>query len=141
MVSNRTQVFKLPDRVRFFNKYVTNRLLRVFVSLSLGPFAIIRHVGRRSGKPYETVIWVWPLKEGFVIALTYGAKVDWYRNMQATGGGKLIWHKRVYEVGKPEPMDAKSALPAFPAAFGPLFRMADMQFVWMRSLDSEPVRA
>src|SRR6266566_3876084 len=26
------------------------------------------------------VIWVWPLGEGFVIALTYGVLVDWYRN-------------------------------------------------------------
>lgn len=142
MSSNRTRVFKLPDRIRIFNKYVTNRLLRGFVTLSLGPFAIIRHVGRRSGKPYETVIWVWPQGEGFVIALTYGKSVDWYRNMQAAGGGTVVWHKRVYVVGKPEPIDAETALPAFPAAFRPLFRRAGMQdFVWMKSSGSEPVRA
>ena len=56
------------------NKYVTNRVLRRFASCSHGPFAIIAHVGRRSGKPYETLIWVWPTREGFVIALTYGPK-------------------------------------------------------------------
>lgn len=132
----------LPDRIRFFNKHVTNRLLRVFVNLSLGPFAIIRHVGRRSGKPYETVIWVWPLAEGFVIALTYGPKVDWYRNMQAAGGGTVVWHKKVYAVEKPEPIDTETALPAFPAAFRPLFRRAGMQdFVWMKVSSSEPARA
>jgi len=142
MLPHRTRVFKLPERVRIFNKYVTNRLLRGFASLSHGPFAIIRHVGRRSGKPYETVIWVWPLGEGFVIALTYGPEVDWYRNMLAAGGGTLLWHKRVYVVGKPEPIDAKTALPAFPAAFRPIFRRAGMQdFVWMSSSGSEPVRA
>ena len=142
MLPHRTRVFKLPHRIRTFNKYVTNRLLRRFVHLSLGPFAIIRHVGRRSGKPYETVIWVWPLGEGFVIALTYGESVDWYRNMLAAGGGTLLWHKRVYIVGKPEPIDAKTALPAFPAAFRPIFRRAGMQdFVWMRSSGSEKVRA
>ena len=141
MVSRRTHVFKLPNRIRFFNKYVTNRLLRVFVKLSLGPFALIRHVGRRSGKPYETVIWVWPRNDGFVIALTYGSEVDWYRNMRAAGGGTLVWHKRVYAVGKPEPIDAKTALPAFPVAFRPLFRWAGMQdFVFMRTSGSEPVR-
>ncbi len=142
MLPDRTRTFKLPDRIRTFNKYVTNRLLRRFVHLSRGPFAIIRHVGRRSGKPYETVIWVWPLGEGFVIALTYGPQVDWYRNMLAAGGGTVVWHKRVYVVGKPEPIDAKTALPAFPAAFRPLFRRAGMQdFVWMRSSGSEPVSA
>src|SRR5262249_3271181 len=137
----RTRTFKLPDRIRFLNKHVTNRLLRGFVHLSLGPFAILRHVGRRSGRPYETVIWVWPLAEGFVIALTYGPRGDWDRNMQAAEGGTVVWHKRVYEVGKPEPIDAKTALPAFPAAFRPIFRWAGLRdFVWMRSLSSESVR-
>jgi deazaflavin-dependent oxidoreductase (nitroreductase family) len=141
MLANRTRIFKLPDRIRIFNKYVTNRLLRRFVNLSHGPFAIIRHIGRRSGKPYETVIWVWPLGEGFVIALTYGPEVDWYRNMQAAGGGTVVWHKRVYVVGKPKPIDAKTALPAFPAALRPIFRRAGMQdFVWMSSSGSEKVR-
>lgn len=54
------------------NKYVTNRLFRRLVKLSVGPFAIIQHVGRRSGQCHETVLWVWPLGNGFVIALTYG---------------------------------------------------------------------
>lgn len=38
----------LPDRIRTFNKHVTNRLLRRFTNCSRGPFAIIHHVGRRS---------------------------------------------------------------------------------------------
>ncbi len=132
----------LPNRLRTFNKYVTNRILRRFASLSRGPFAIIHHVGRRSGKAYETVIWVWPQGEGFMIALTYGPKVDWYRNLLAAGGGTMFWHRRVYAVEKPEPIDVNTALPAFPAAFRPLFRRVGMQdFVWMRSSDPEPVRA
>lgn len=132
---HQTHTFRLPDRVRIFNKHVTNRLLRVFVNLSLGPFAIIRHVGRRSGKPYETVIWVWSLGEGFVIALTYGPEVDWYRNMLAAGGGTVVWHKRAYVVGKPEPIDAKTAMSAFPAAFRPIFQRTGMQdFVWLKSI-------
>ena len=56
----------LSDRIRVFNKYVTNRLLRGFASRSRGPFAVIRHVGRRSGKPYQTTIMVWPMGEVFV---------------------------------------------------------------------------
>ncbi len=121
-----------PDRIRIFNKYVTNRISRGFASCSHGPFAAIRHVGRRSGKPYETVIMVWPMGEGFVIALTYGAKVDWYRNILAAGGGTLLWHGRVYAVGKPEPIDAKTALPAFPAPFRLILRRLGMQdFVWV----------
>jgi len=117
----------LRNRIRTFNKYVTNRLLRGFASFSHGPFAIIRHVGRRSGKPYETVIMVWPMGEGFVIALTYGPQVDWYRNILAAGGGTVFWHSRVYAVGKPEQIDANTALPAFPAPFRLILRRLGMQ--------------
>jgi deazaflavin-dependent oxidoreductase (nitroreductase family) len=115
------------DRIRVFNKYVTNRVLRWFAYLSFGTFAIVRHVGRRSGKPYETVIMVWPTGEGFVIALTYGPKVDWYRNILAAGGCTVFWHRRVYAVGKPEPIDAKTALPAFPTPFRQLLGRVGLQ--------------
>jgi len=129
------------DRMRVFNKYVTNRVLRWFAYLSFGTFAIVRHVGRRSGKPYETVIMVWPTGEGFVIALTYGPKVDWYHNLLAAGGGEVLWHKRVYVVGKPEPIDLETALPAFPAFFWPLFRRAGMRFVWMKFIEPAKPRS
>jgi deazaflavin-dependent oxidoreductase (nitroreductase family) len=131
------------DRVRVFNKHVTNRILRRFANSSRGPFAILGHVGRRSGKPYETVIWVWPTREGFVIALTYGTRVDWYRNMVAAGGGTVFWHRRRYTVGKPELIDADAALPAFPAPFRLIFRTLGRreEFVQMRIVDSKPVSA
>ncbi len=107
----------LPDRIRVVNKYVTNRLLRGLAKLSRGPFALIRHVGRRSGKPYETVIMVWPMGASFVIALTYGPQVDWYRNILAAEGGTVFWHRKLYTVGKPEAINPKTALTAFPTPF------------------------
>lgn len=131
------------DRIRIFNKYVTNKVFRGFASRSRGPFAVIRHVGRRSGKRYETTIMVWHRGEGFVIALTYGPKVDWYRNMLAAGGGTVFWHRRLYTVGKPEPINAGTALLAFPALFRLAFRTFRKQeeFVFMKSLGSEPAKA
>jgi deazaflavin-dependent oxidoreductase (nitroreductase family) len=132
----------LPDRMRIFNKYVTNRILRRFTDLSHGPFAIVRHVGRRSGKSYETVIWVWQMREGFVIALTYGPEVDWYRNMQAAGG-TVFWHRRLYFVDKPELIDAETALQAFPALFRLIFRTFGRQekFALMKPSGPETVRS
>ena len=126
------------NRIRTFNKYITNRLLHRFASYSRGPFAVIRHVGRRSGKPYETTIMIWPVGDGFVIALTYGPEVDWYRNILAAGHCTLLWHGRVYAVGKPEPIDVKTALPAFPLAFRPILRRRDMQFVRVKFIVPEP---
>jgi len=130
------------DRIRVFNKYVTNRIFRGFASRSHGPFAVVRHMGRRSGKSYETTIMVWPMAEGFVIALTYGPQVDWYRNLLAAGGGTLLWHRRVYTIGKPEPIDAKTALTAFPAFFRLILgRSGTQDFVWVKSSVPETVRA
>ena len=123
----------LRDRIRIINKHVTNRVLHRFTRLSHGPFAVIYHTGRRSGKPYQTVIWVWQMREGFVIALTYGIEVDWYRNMRAQNGGSIYWHKRLYNVGKPELIDTEKALTAFPAFFRLMFHTfgKQMKFVLM----------
>jgi len=57
--------------MRSFNKHVLNRVTRKFAESSHGSFAVIRHVGRRSGKLYATPIMVMPIEDGFVIALTY----------------------------------------------------------------------
>lgn len=127
-------------RIRTFNKHITNRILRRFASSSRGPFAVIHHVGRRSGKPYETTIMVWPLGDSFVIALTYGESVDWYRNILAAGHGTLLWHGSVYAIGQPEPIDVETALPAFPLAFRPILRRRVQHFVRVKSAAPESVR-
>lgn len=126
------------QRMRVFNKHFTNRLLRTFANSSRGPFAVLRHVGRRSGKSYETTIMVWPHSDGFVIALTYGDSVDWYRNVLAAGRCTVHWHGREFTLGKPEPIDARSALQAFP----PFFKMVlsthrTLQFVQMKKLTED----
>lgn len=121
------------DRIRTFNKHITNRITRRFASCSHGPFAVIRHVGRRSGKPYETTIMIWPMGDGFVIALTYGPEVDWYRNVLAAGHCRVLWHGREYALGKPEPIEVKTALRAFPPLVRMILRLSGTQhFVSMK---------
>ncbi len=132
----------LRDRIRTFNKHITNRITRRFAYFSHGPFAIIHHVGRRSGKSYETVIMVRSTREGFVIALTYGPQVDWYRNVLAAGGGTIFWHKRLYIVGKPEPLASQTALALFPQPEKLILGMLGTQdFVQVRSSGPEPIGA
>ena len=55
-----------------------------------GPFSLVRHVGRRSGRVYETPIIVAPTSQGFIAELTYGENVNWYRNVLAAGGCELV---------------------------------------------------
>ncbi len=108
---------KLPDKVRYFNKRFLNKVTARVARAGWGPFAIIYHVGRRSGKCFETPIFVFPAPDGFVIALTYGPQVDWYKNILAAQHCRVLYHHREYEIDKVEPLDRKAALPLFPPFF------------------------
>lgn len=111
---NNDITYKDNRRLRTFVKHFVNPVLRNLARSSRGPFALLRHVGRRSGKIYEIPIMVWRVNDGFVIVLTYGPHVDWLRNLQAAGHGSLRWHKREYVFQRPEFIDAQAALPALP---------------------------
>ncbi len=67
---------KFPNRIRYFNKHILNRLTGKMARSARGPFSIVCHVGRRSGKTYETPIIAIPAADGFVVALTYGPEVE-----------------------------------------------------------------
>jgi deazaflavin-dependent oxidoreductase (nitroreductase family) len=120
--------------VRPFNKRVFNPLILKVAGSSHSPIGVIRHVGRRSGKPYETPVMIEPAVDGFVFALPYGPEVDWYRNILAAGRGTVRWHGKQYAVEKPEPMDAQKALPAFPPPLRLIVRTVGIQhFLRMKS--------
>lgn len=102
------------DRVRILNKHVTNKLMIHLCGKRFGHFAILSHRGRKSGKVYRTPIIAEPVKGGFVIALTYGKRVDWYENVRAQGGGELRWKNRDYQLQRPEFVAAEEGLQAFP---------------------------
>jgi deazaflavin-dependent oxidoreductase (nitroreductase family) len=100
-----------------FLKRFFNPLIRRFAGKSRTPFAIVYHVGRRSGKTYETPIIVMPLYGGFVVTLTYGPNVDWYKNIQAAGHFTLLWHNQEYHIASLQPLDTQMALAAFSQPF------------------------
>jgi deazaflavin-dependent oxidoreductase (nitroreductase family) len=95
-------------------KYSLNRLTRRLAHASLGPFSIVRHVGRRSGKLYETPIIVSRVNDGFVIELTYGPDVDWHKNVVAAGSCSVVWHGQEYRIDQIEPLDTQTGRAAFP---------------------------
>jgi hypothetical protein len=101
-------------RMRFFSKRAINPVVLRFAGSRHSPFAVIRHVGRRSGRVYETPLLVAPLQDGFVIEMTYGLEVDWYRNVVAAGECRLLWRGREYARNEFGPIDVKTALPTFP---------------------------
>jgi deazaflavin-dependent oxidoreductase (nitroreductase family) len=103
------------DRVRVFNKHVLNKAMIHISGKRFGHFAILSHTGRKSGRLYHTPIIAEPFENGFVIALTYGKKVDWYANVKAKGSCSLLWKNHDYPLVHPEFIDKEIGLTAFPA--------------------------
>ena len=84
-----------------------------------GPFSLVRHVGRRTGRAYETPLLLARVREGFVAELTYGEDVDWYRNVVAAGGGGLLVGGVSYRIASVEgyPTEAGRRAFGFPARY------------------------
>jgi deazaflavin-dependent oxidoreductase (nitroreductase family) len=98
-------------------KNTLNRLTTWMARRGVGPFSLIRHVGRRSGRSYETPVILVARPDGFIAELTYGDKVDWYRNVVAAGRGVVVHRGKEYRVSGIEPYGTEMARRAFPAPF------------------------
>jgi deazaflavin-dependent oxidoreductase (nitroreductase family) len=90
-------------RIRFlrpFTKRVINPVTRLFAGWLPG-FAILTHVGRKSGRTYRTPINVFRRGDHYLFALTYGADVDWVKNVLAAGGCELQTRGRTVRLADP----------------------------------------
>jgi len=63
----------------------------------------------------------------FVIELTYGPDVDWYKNVLAAGRCTISWHRKDYLIGTIEPLDAESGRAAFPKPARLILRVLRMK--------------
>lgn len=94
----------------------SNGLMVRFAGRAWNPiFSVVEHVGRRSGRRYETPVAARRVDGGFVISLAFGRQVDWHRNMVAAGGAKIRWRDREYEVSDPVIIDREAGMAAFNA--------------------------
>jgi deazaflavin-dependent oxidoreductase (nitroreductase family) len=103
--------------------------------------AQIRHVGRRSGRPYITPAGARLTGDTFVIPLTFGNTSDWSRNVRAAGGCEIRLDGTDYRAVQPELADRDQAAPVIRAAFGPvertMFRMLGIrQYLLLRRAGS-----
>ncbi|HKC27301.1 MAG TPA: nitroreductase family deazaflavin-dependent oxidoreductase [Jatrophihabitans sp.] len=64
--------------------------------------ALVRHVGRRSGRSYETPVVAVDHGDGVLIALPYGERTDWLKNVLASGSATVVLDGRTYDVDTPE---------------------------------------
>jgi deazaflavin-dependent oxidoreductase (nitroreductase family) len=64
--------------------------------------SIIRHRGRVSGQVHETPVGAVATDDGFLIALVYGSRTNWLRNVLAAGSATIVNEGHAYAVDRPE---------------------------------------
>jgi deazaflavin-dependent oxidoreductase (nitroreductase family) len=84
--------------------------------------AQVRHVGRRSGRPYMTPAGARVSGDVAVIPLTFGNRSDWSRNVRAAGGCSLRVNGRDYDATQPQFLNPQEAKQLVRSAFSPLER-------------------
>ena len=114
-----------PRIMRRVNRVITNRLTGLFAG-HVPPFAMVHHVGRRSGRRYRTPIVAFPTGRGYVTPLPYGTDTDWCLNVLharrcilETGGQRI-------EMDHPRILKSSAALKDFPALLRPALRLASL---------------
>jgi deazaflavin-dependent oxidoreductase (nitroreductase family) len=91
----------LPRALAKFNLVVTNRILGP-PARHLPGFAVVTHVGRRSGRSYRTPVNLFRRGDGYVIALMYGADSQWVHNVLAAGAADIETRGRRLHLVRPE---------------------------------------
>lgn len=121
----------IPRRVASFNKRFTNRITLPFAGRLPG-FAIVRHSGRRSGSEYRTPVNVFHHGDSYVFALTYGADVDWVKNVEAAQACELETRGRTVHLVEPMRYTDPDALRA-PGPVRVILRLIEVdEFMSMR---------
>ncbi len=76
--------------------------------------SVVRHVGRTSGRAYETPVGVVPTEDGFAVALMYGPRSDWLKNVLASGSATVVHEGTAYPVDRPEVVPFDTVVRHFP---------------------------
>jgi len=89
------------------NKHVFNK-----IELRRGVRAVLGHVGRTSGRPYRTPLEAHPVDGGFLVAVIYGSRTDWLRNVMEAGCAELELHGERVALSNPRmvPTDVARSL-------------------------------
>ena len=98
-----------PEQMKGSTQAVLRRLTKVTRPLALrsagtekSNTSIVRHVGRRSGRTYETPVVAVDHDDSILIALPYGDRTDWMKNVVADGKASVVNQGRTYRVDQPQ---------------------------------------
>ncbi len=127
------------DAVRQFNKYIFNRLVLFYSAGRRGPFSILTHTGRRSGRVYRTPVLASYVGDTIWIPLSYGESVDWLKNVLAKKQCELMHKGQQFLASDPILIPAQQALSALPEDRRRLFQRFSLEtFLCLRRESTPP---
>ncbi len=91
----------IQNALRLFTR-VNRRLALRSAGKEGASTSVVRHVGRRSGQMYETPVVAAQHGDSFLIALPYGERTDWLKNVLGKGSAAVVTNGHTYEVERPE---------------------------------------
>jgi deazaflavin-dependent oxidoreductase (nitroreductase family) len=101
-----------PVAVENFQVKYFNPMIKPFARFLPG-MATIKHRGRKSGKPYETIVTAYRKGNQVAIALGHG-KTDWVKNVLAAGEADLHFIRREVHLTNPRIVPAGSGAEGLP---------------------------
>jgi deazaflavin-dependent oxidoreductase (nitroreductase family) len=103
---------RVPAATKRFNKVAVHLAGHRYIPV----WALLRHRGRKSRKPYATPVAVIATPTSFLIGLPWGRGTDWVRNVRAAGACTIRWKGVDYQCTAPTFVDQDVAREA---AHGP----------------------
>jgi len=110
----RTKTPFVLNAVRRFNRALGNPHQMKTAGTPGAYASVIRHVGRTSGRSYETPVVAFATDDGFVIALPYGSGTDWLKNVLASGSATIVNEGDTWLIDQPELVPTAVAAPYLP---------------------------
>ena len=101
-----------PVAVENFQVKYFNPMIKPFARYLPG-LATIKHRGRKSGKPYETIVSAY--RKGNLVAIALGhGKTDWVKNVLAAGEADLHFIRRDVHLTNPRIIPVGSSVEGLP---------------------------
>lgn len=102
----------MPLAITRFNARVLNKgMIHLVGHLDI---VELEHVGRRTGTVRHTPIMAFRHGDEVTVALTYGPKVQWLKNVEAAGGARMRFGRDRVDLGAPRRLGAEEGLERMP---------------------------
>jgi deazaflavin-dependent oxidoreductase (nitroreductase family) len=128
----------------WLRRFATRRFNPLVTRLGLvggrrSPWALLEHVGRRSGRVYRTPVLPLFIGDFAYVPLQFGTDADWARNVRAAGTCRLQVHEHVYELDEPAEI-GPAEHPGVPESLRPWVERRGRRYLRLHVLSATPGR-